>query len=174
MKKFAMLTIAAILFFVSTSFAANLKIGYVDLQKALNESEGGKHAKKSLEELIKSKQKVIDEKGAEIEKLKEEINKQAAVLSKEALQKKQDELDKKIREYKRFIQDSQDEVKKKENELTAEILKDLRRIINEIAKEEGYTIIFEKAEGLILYADKAIDLTDKVIQRYNKEIKGEK
>ena len=72
------------------------------------------------------------------------------------------------------MQDSQEEVKKKENELTAEILKDLRRIIYEIAKEENYTIVFEKAEGLILYADKTIDLTDKVIQRYNKEIKGEK
>ncbi|HHN64278.1 MAG TPA: OmpH family outer membrane protein [Nitrospirae bacterium] len=172
--KRAVMVFFLILLFQGVVYAVDVKIGYVDLQKALNESEGGKRAKSSLEEIIKAKQKVIDERGAEIEKLKSEIDKQASLLSPEALKKKQDELDRKIREYKRFVQDSQEEVKKKEAELTNEILKDLVKVVKKIGKEEKYTIILEKAEGLILYADNAIDLTDKVIKRYNEEIKTKK
>ncbi len=173
MKRFVLI-LFLILAFQGVSYALDAKIGYVDLQKALNESEGGKRAKSSLEEIIKAKQKIIDERGAEIEKLKSEMDKQASLLSAEALKKKQDELDRKIREYKRFVQDSQEEVKKKEAELTKEILNDLVKVVQQIGKEENYTIILEKAEGLILYADSAIDLTDKVIKRYNEEIKTKK
>lgn len=174
MKRIAVFAFMILFSLSLTAYASEVKIAVVDLQKALNESEGGKNAKKSLEELIKSKQSVIDEKGKEIEKLKDEIDKQSAVLSKEALQKKQDELDKKMREYRRLVQDSQDEVKKKESELTAEILKDLKKIIEKIGEEENYSLILEKAKGVVLFHDKAIDITDKVIERYNQEIKGQK
>ncbi len=173
MKKTVFFILFAFLF-CSTALADELKIGYVDLQRALNESEGGKKAKSDLEAIIKAKQKDIDKRAKEVEKLKADIDKQSALLSEEARKKKQDELDRKLREYKRFLQDAQEEVKKKEFELTNAILKDLVRIVREIGKEEKYTIILEKAEGLILYADKAVDITDKVIERYNKEIKSKK
>ncbi len=150
---------------------SDVKIAIVDLRKALNESEAGLKAKASLEEMIKQKQKAIDEKGKEIEALKEEIEKKSSVLSEEALRSKQDELDRKMREYKRFVQDAQEEVKKKENQLTAEILKELREIINEIGKEEGYSVILEKAEGVVLYYNEAVDITQKVIDRYNKKFR---
>ena len=52
---------------VSKATAAEaLKIGIVDLFRALNESEAGKKAKIDLEVLIKSKQTVIDEKGKKV------------------------------------------------------------------------------------------------------------
>ncbi|RMG70426.1 MAG: OmpH family outer membrane protein [Nitrospirae bacterium] len=173
MKRIIFLAFVMVFAFTLNAYSEGLKIAVVDLQKALNESEGGKNAKKSLEELIKSKQKLIDEKGKEIEQMKTELDKQSAVLSKEALQKKQDELDKKIREYKRYVQDSQEEVKKKENELTAEILKDLARIIEKIGQEEGYSLILEKAKGVVLFNSEAVDITNRVIERYNKELKGQ-
>ncbi len=158
----------------SSTVAAEIKIGIVDLQKALNESEAGKQAKKDLEEIIKAKQKLIDQKGKEIEKLKEEIDKQASVLSEKALRQKQDELDRKMRDYKRFVQDAQDEVKRKEAQLTEEILKELRKVIDEIGKKENFTLILEKVEGVVLYTDETVDITQKVIETYNKKIKKNK
>ncbi len=155
-------------------YAAELKIGYVDLQKALNESEPGKKAKAELEGLIKEKQKVIDQKGKEVEELKKEIDKKATVLSEDALKSKQDDLDRKMREYKRLVQDAQDEVKKKENELTIEVIKEIRKIVEQIGKEEGYTFIFEDIEEFLLYKDSSVDLTGKVIERINKAMKEKK
>lgn len=157
-----------------TSNAETLKVGIVDLLKALNESEAGKRAKTDLESLIKSKQTSIEEKGKNIEKLRADLEKQAAIISVEAKKAKEEELERLIRDYQRIVADSQSEVKKKEGELTGEILKDLREMINKIAQEEGFTLILEHAEGLVLYANKSLDITDKVIKRYNESKAGKK
>ena len=161
--------LAALLIFLSGSsvFAADTKIGFVDLVRALNESDSGKKAKADLEYMIKSKQVTIDEKGKSIEKAKGDFEKQVSVLSAEAKKTKEEELERLIREYQRLVQDSQNDVKKKEGELTGDILKELRVIIQKIGQDEGYTLILESAEGQILFAKKEIDLTESVIKKIN-------
>lgn len=163
----------SILIVIGDVLAQDLKVGYVDLRLALNESEAGKKAKTELESLIKIKQAAIDEKGKAIDRLKGDLEKQASVLSEEARKSKEEEIERQIREYQRLVQDSQAEVKKKESELTNSILKELREIIDRIGKDENYTLILENVEGLILYSKKDIDLTEKVIRAYN-ETKAKK
>lgn len=168
MRKVAWFVVAVLLFTGTTVFAADtIKIGFVDLVRALNESESGKKAKADLEFLIKSKQGAIDEKGKAIEKGKNDLEKQASVLSQDARKSKEEDLERLIREYQRLVADSQGEVKKKESELTGEILKDIRAIIQKMGQDEAYTIILENAEGQILYSRKDIDLTDAVIKKHN-------
>lgn len=151
-----------------SAFAAEtVKIGYVDIRGALNESEAGKKAKIELESLIKTKQTVIDEKGKAIEKLKADVEKQASVLSAEAKKTKEDEIERLMREYQRQAQDAQAEVKKKESELTVAILKELKEVVDKIGQEEDYSVIFENTDGVILYSKKELDITDKVIKKYN-------
>jgi len=143
------------------------KIGYADLRVALNESDAGKKAKIELESLIKTKQAVIDEKGKSIEKLKGELEKQTSVLSGEARKSKEEEIERLVRDYQRLVQDAQNDVKKKETELTGSILKELRDVVEKIGKDEGYSLIIENVEGIILYAKKDLDITDKVIKNFN-------
>ncbi len=166
MKKTLLLLIVFVLFSV-TSVHADVKIGIVDLMKALNESDSGKKAKTDLEALIKSKQSVLDAKGKEIEKLKADLEKQSSVLSAEAKKSKEDDLEKLLREYQRLVTDSQNEVKKKESELTGEILKEIRVIVDKMGEEGGYTVILENADGLVLFSKKEINLTDTVMKKYN-------
>jgi outer membrane protein len=144
-----------------------LKMGYVDLRVALNESEAGKKAKVELESLIKTKQSAIDEKGKAIDKLKAELEKQSSVLSAEARKTKEDEIERAVRDYQRLVQDSQNEVKKRESEVTGSILKEIRDIVSKIGRDEGYSIILENVEGLVLYSKKDLDISDKVIKTYN-------
>jgi outer membrane protein len=143
------------------------KIGYVDLRVALNESDAGKKAKVELESLIKTKQTGIDEKGKNIDRLKGELDKQVSVLSADAKKSKEDEIERLVRDYQRMVQDSQAEVKKKETELTGSIVKELRDIIEKVAQEEGYSLILENVEGIILYSRKDLDITEKVVKRFN-------
>jgi len=160
------LAVAIIFVLPLSSLAADsVKFGSIDLQKVLNESEAGKKAKSDLEALIKSKESTIKEKGEVIEKLRGELEKQASVLSAEAKKKKEDELEKLLREYQRIIQDSQAEVKKKEGELTDTIIKEIHETIEKIGKEEGYALIIER--GMVLYSNKGIDITDRVMKEYN-------
>jgi outer membrane protein len=172
MKKMVLMWIAG-LFLLSLAASpvlaaeASLKIGLVDLFRAVNESDQGKKAKAELESIIKSKQEALEEKGKAIEKLKGELDKQAGVLSAEAKKNKEDEMERLTREYQRTVADSQSEVRKKEGELTGRIVKDLREVVAVIAQEDKYTIIMENAEGLILFADKGLDLTDRVIKKFD-------
>lgn len=147
--------------------AADLKVGVVDLFKVLNESDTGKRAKTDLEFLVKSKQGAIDEKGKSIEKLKADFDKQAAILSPEARKAKEEELERLVREYQRIVQDSQAEIKKKETELMGSILGEVRELVAKLAQEEDYTLVLENMSGVVLYFSKAVDITDKVVSRYN-------
>ncbi len=156
---------------VSSMAVDALKIGCIDFQRVLNESDAGKKAKADLEILVKSKQTTIDEKGKMIEKMKADLEKQASVLSAEAKKSKEEELEKGLREYQRLVQDSQTEVKKKELELTDVIIKDMRQLVEKMGEEGGYTLIMEKTGGMVLYSTKDIDLTDAVIKRYNQSKK---
>lgn len=160
--------------FLSRAWCTELKIGYVDLFKALNESKKGLDAKKTLEDIMKGKQEEINKRSAEIEKLQEEIEKQASVLTPEARKEKEEKRDRLFKDYQRIVRDFQDEIKKREGELTQEILKDLREIINKIGESEGYGVIFEAAEGILLYVPKQFDITERVIKEYNETIKTTK
>lgn len=167
MKKIACFVFFIILLAGQTVYAENNKIGVVDLLKALNESDSGKKAKADLEFLIKLKQSSLEEKSKVIEKLKGDTEKQSSVLSSEARKAKEEELDRLVRELQRLATDSQAEVKKKENDFTLEILKELRAIIEKVGTEESYTMIIENADGIILFSKKDIDLTDLIIKKYN-------
>lgn len=152
---------------VQPLYAADMKIGFVNLIKALNESESGKKAKTDLEFLINAIQKKVDEKGKTIEQLRADLEKQSSVLSEESRKSKEAELERLLRDYQRLVTDSQNDVKKKEGEFTANIIKELRKIIKKIGEEQGYTFILENTDGMVLYSQEALDLTDEVLKRYN-------
>lgn len=165
MKKYILTTVLVL--FAFCAHAAEKKIGYVDLNRALNESEAGKSAVVKLEEMVKSKQGIIEYEGDKIKKIEEELTKQASVLTPEAVKEKKDEREKLLRNYQRMVKDSQEEVQKKQAEFMDEIVKELRKIVLEIGEAEGYTVILEKAESGVLYVAPAIDMTDSLIKKFN-------
>ncbi|MDI6801181.1 MAG: OmpH family outer membrane protein [Thermodesulfovibrionales bacterium] len=172
MKKILVVTLLGLFMFASSSAALSaetLKIGIIDLFKALNESDAGKRAKADLESLQKSKEVVIDEKKKNIEKLRAEIEKQASIMSSEARKTKQEELERVERDFQRIVTDANAELQKKLRELESEILKELVETVNKTGKEEGYSMILERRD--IPYFNQALDITDKVIKKYNESKK---
>ena len=174
MKKIIFLML--VLLFAYNAEAAELKIGYVDLSKALNESNEGKKATKTLEELVAGKQAVLAEKEEEIKKLKEELEKQkqSPMFTADAMRDKEANLNKLVRDLQIKVNDYQEEVQKKEAELRTDIIKGLKTIINNYGEKEGFTIIFESRESGILYSQKNIDVTDEIIKKYNEVSKTKK
>lgn len=166
MKKYVMMLVAVMLFSLS-AHAAEVKMGYVDLNKALNESEEGKKAVKVLEDLFKSKQTVIDEKFKEFNKLGEEIQKQSSILNQDALKAKQEERERVGRDLQRMKKDAEDEIEKKRSDFMDKIIKEIAEVVRKTGAEEGYTAIFEKVQSGLMYMPESQDLTEKIIKRYN-------
>ncbi|TAN45219.1 MAG: OmpH family outer membrane protein [Nitrospirae bacterium] len=156
---------------VSSVSAADIKIGVVDVRKALFESEAGKRASADLDVLVKAKQTAIDEKAKAIDKMKADLERQASAISVDARKAKEAEMERLVRDYQRIAADSQADLKKKEAELSDDILKEIFDVINKLAQEEKYSLIVEKLAGIV-YSDKALDITEKVIARYNESKKA--
>lgn len=161
-------------FSVRAQSTATLKVAYVDLQKVMMESEKGKEAKKSLTEEADKLKRTLTQKQDEIQKLKDTIERQGATMTAEARADKEKQYQSKLKDYQRIASDYQTELQQKDMEFTTKILKELEEIIRAMGEGDRYTLILEKSQAGILFANSSIDITDKVISRYNDFIKKKK
>lgn len=151
----------------SAAKAADSKVGFVDMQKAVQATAAGKKAKAELEADFGKKKKDIEKKEAELKKLGEDMEKKKAVLSEDALGKKQAEFQAQMMKYREEVQKSQMDLQKKQNELTAPIVTKMKEVIAKIAKDKGYTIVMESNNG-VLFSTPDSDLTDETIKAFDK------
>ena len=148
--------------------AGAVKIAYVDLQKALQSVDAGKKAKAQLEKDVQAKRSELEKTQAQLQQEAEQFEKKAAILNDQAKAAKQAELQKRFMEFQKTAADSQMELQKRERELTGPLIQELRAIIEGVGKERGLTLVLEKNEGAVLYAESGSDLTDEVVGRFNK------
>jgi outer membrane protein len=165
MKKILFLMI--VLLFAFNAQAAELKIAYIDLNKAVTDSNEGAAAVKELEKAGKLIEESIEEKRLEITNLEQEIIKQASVLNQDAIKDKQDKLKKLQRTFQRAVKDSQEEFDKKRASFMRRIVSEIGQVVAEIGKKEGYTLILEKMQSGVMYIPDELNITQKVLESYN-------
>ncbi len=160
------LAVAAVLC-PAVASAADLKIGYVDLQKALSEVEEGKAAKAVLKKDFDEKQKELDRKQEELKRMRADLDKQSVVMSDQARREKEEEFQRKAMETQGRFLELQKDLSGREREMTRGIFERMSVIIREIAEAEGFTMIFEKTDSGLLYAPPALDISNELIRKYN-------
>jgi outer membrane protein len=152
------------------SFAQAMKIGYVDVQRAVQEVEEGKAARARLKSELEQKRLNLDQKRSSLEKMKADYDKQAPVLSEDARRKKQEELQKAFLEAQNEAGQMQEELSGKEQEAMQNISKRLLMVVAEVSEKENFTFVLDKAA--LLYAPAASDVTNEVVRRYNERFGG--
>jgi outer membrane protein len=163
MKKL-MLIMAVAMFTVAAH--AEVKIGYVDMQKAVQSTKAGQKAKKELETEFEKRKKTLQTKESDLKKMGEDLEKKAMVLSDDVRAKKQKEFQESMMEFQQNVQKNQQEIQEQEKKLTEPILKKLSEVIGDIAKKDNYTVILEKRENAVLWAQKDLDITDQVVKAF--------
>jgi outer membrane protein len=153
------------LFIAAPAVAQTVKIGVVDVQKALTEVNDGKAVKAKLEAELKKKQRDFDKMQDEAKRLKDEIETQGAMMKEDLKRQKFQEYQKKMVELQEFYLGNQRELADKEGELTRPILERMEKILAKLGKDEGYTAILHSAGTL--YSSPSVDLTDRLIKLYN-------
>jgi len=168
--------VIVLLMFSGVAFAQSgkIKIGYVDMQRVLNEVEDGAKAKDKLKREFNEKQAQLDKKQEELKKKKEDYDKQSLVLKEDARRQKQQELQQDFIELQQLYAKLQRELSENELGLTKDIFDKAQAIIAEIAQKDGFTLVLDKAEGRILYAQPSMDITNEVIRKYNERYSGGK
>jgi len=161
------------IFVLSSMAFAELKVGVVDMQKALDKCDAGKAASKKIEQEYKEMQEKIQKKREDLQNMQTELNSQSGVLSEQAKQNKMAEYQDKLKDLKRMIEDSNAELQRQERSYVNRIAKELTQVVSELGKELKYDIIMEKQEAGIVHNSETVDITPIVIERYNKEWNAE-
>ncbi|MBM4319783.1 MAG: OmpH family outer membrane protein [Deltaproteobacteria bacterium] len=146
---------------------AKFKLGYVDLQRAIAETEEGRAAKTKLQGIFKKKQDELTKKKEEFEKGKDEYEAKRLLMTPEARAKTEQELQQKLIELQGSLVEHQKDLSKEEAKVMQKILEKMEKILNDIGRTQGFTMILDKSEGRILFAEPSLDLTNEVIRRYN-------
>jgi outer membrane protein len=147
--------------------AAEYKIGIVDLQRALNESKAGKKAKEQFKGEFERLQESLKSEKDQLDRMKDDLEKKSVVLKDDQRQSMAEEFERKRRDLRRRLEDSDADLRKKDSELTGQILRRLAVVIQEIGKRDGYTMVLENSASSVLYGDPSIDITDEVLRTFD-------
>ncbi len=165
--KLFFLIIGSFFIFTLAAYAADAtKIAIVDFQKIVGSSEKGKAASEQLNKEAETMRAELEKQSAELKKMKDAFDKESAVLSGEKRKEKESKLSEKVIKFKELQKKYNEDTGKLYQTLMVEIQQNILKVIEEIGKKEGYSLIVEKVQGGVLYST-GIDITDKVIKGYN-------
>jgi outer membrane protein len=165
MRRFVIAFLLATTTLAAAARAQSLKLAYVDVQRAIQETDEGKSARNRLKSEFDQRRAQIDKKSVDLEKMQQEYEKQAPVLSDDAKRKKQEEFQKALIDARKSAGDLQEDMNRQEQAAMGSILQRLQQVVAEIAERESLSFVMDK--GMLLYAPAAADITNEVVRRYN-------
>jgi len=143
------------------------KVGYINLQRLVNESTMGKAARAEIEKLRSEKETLLKNKLKEINDLRDLINKEGDKMDAATRQERIKALNKANKEYQRLAEDAKEDLTNEDNELVAIILQKADGVLKSVAKSKKYAIILKDANA-VGYLDPSVDITDDVLKELNK------
>jgi outer membrane protein len=146
---------------------ADVKLGYVDFDRAMHEVEEGKSTFLMLKKDADEKQKQLNGRLEELKRLQEDLQKQAQILTPEAKAQKGAEVERKAMETQEIYMRLQQELSGKEREAMRPVADKLKAMAREIAESEGFTFVFDRDSAGLVYAPASLDLTNELIRKYN-------
>jgi len=153
----------------SNSLAADAKIGFINVREIIQTSNAGKKAGEELKKVAERKQSEISSAEKELKGLKEDLAKKSSVMTAAARREKETKYQKSLRDYQLLVNDANEDLQKKDQEIFQKLMPEILKIIRSIAEKEKYTLIIDVATMPVPYFDKTTDLSKRVIEEYNKK-----
>lgn len=141
------------------------KFAYVDLSRIFSEYGKTKDYDKVLVEKESGYEAERNKKVDEVKQLQDKIN----LLSEKEKTAKKPELETKVKALQDFDRQRQTDLRKEQDEKMKELLKDIEEAVKQHAEKEGYSMVFNNR--VLVYENKTMDITAKVIQILNKGYK---
>jgi len=164
--------VIAIFFIAGWSNAnAQNKIRYLNTQEILDKLPEAKEIQKKLDEIRAGYETEYSKLLERFEDLSKEIESQSLLLSPEKKAEKERELEtlrQEIENYQREKLGPQGEFYKKNVDLTTPLYDKIDAAIKKVSEEDGYDLVFDTVQGVILFAKPEYDITDRVFEELNK------
>ena len=176
-----LLMVGALLFTWAGVASAQVKIGIVDLNRAMRQSTAGKAALASLKKTGEGLRIQLTAKSGSLRrmeqnllKMRQDLQQKGLLFSEDVRRQKEDEL---VRKERGFVR-SRDDLVRLRREAEADFERERRRVIRKVrtelrdvvlqmAKKQKITLILQRSV-VLFYDSEQVDLTDKVIEAYDK------
>jgi Skp family chaperone for outer membrane proteins len=138
--------------------AQDIKIGYIDSERIFNEYGATREAQDQFDRDVEAWRKEAEQNERDLQLMREELESQRLLLSEKALQDKQMALQTKASEYERFVQSiwgPTGKIAQRNAELTKPIIEKIRLVLDKLGAEQGFSIIFDAADGNIVYGEQS-------------------
>jgi len=168
-SRFRWLGVLAIVGLLPTAALAQqaTRFAVIDVQRVLTESKAGKASYDKLKAVRDKKVQDGKAKEQELRDLEKKISDQKFSLSEDKLNELQRDYQQKAIAFKRFQDDADRELDDAQKKELHELEKKIMPVIDQLGKDRGYTMIFNKFQSGLVYADDSVDITDEVIKRFD-------
>lgn len=164
-KSFVIICVVTLCAQTVAAQANNLAV--IDIQRVVAESDAGKESLGKLKVLQDSKIAEGQQIQVAADALREQLTKQRFTLTDEKIAALNKELEDRGTELRRFQEDAQRELDDARRSALGQLEERILPIIDEVGREEGYTLIFNKFQSGLVYANESMDITNEVIRRFN-------
>ena len=162
----ALFVMSGQILFASEATAADIKIGFVDIQKAITETKQFKKSQMKFRVKIQKEKGIIEARKKKVESMLVEISKQANVLNPSLKKKKEESFLREKKDFERYVQDREEEFARKEKVALDKISKKMLEVLKQLGKQKKLTMVIEKKA--VFYSDSSLELTTLATKTYNK------
>jgi len=153
-----------------TTGPPSTRIGVVDPQRILSETNAGKKARDTLASFTKNRQALIELEEKELRRMEEDFVKQGTVLSPTAKREREEQFRRRMAEYQQKVGELNREVQHKQKGVLDGLREKIEALASKVAKRGGLQVIIDRGRGgPTIYFEDTVDVSSQVIEEFNKE-----
>ncbi|MBL0939755.1 MAG: OmpH family outer membrane protein [Gemmatimonadaceae bacterium] len=150
----------------SLSSAQGQKFAYVNSQMLLQNAPGRAEAEASFEKDMVGIRQQLSKLQDSLNTMNEAFAKEEVSLSPTAKEARLKTLREKEATWRQQAEKLQERAQDRQEELMAPIMENLRKVLDDVRSEGGYSFIFDVSQGaFVVSADKNLDITDRVMSK---------
>lgn len=152
--------VVALAFVVTAAGAADIKIGYVDVERIRRESAPAERASKQLEKEFAPRAQELQRRETQVKGLQSQLEKDGVTMSENERRSKEQELSRTSVDVQRMQREFREDLNMRRNQELATLFERADKVIKQIADAEKYDLILQEA----VYRSPRIDITDRVLK----------
>ena len=146
--------------------AAEVKVGYVQVDKILQDAPQTAESGKKLEKEFSPRSQELDRMQKQIKDLQTTLDKESLTLSESARRDKERDLSNIKIEFQRKQRELREDVNLRKNEELSLLQDRINKAVTTVSEAEGYDLV---VYGGVANASKKVDITDKVLKALGKK-----
>lgn len=160
------MVVASLLTFTFGIQAAELKVGYVQVDKILQDAPQTAESGKKLEKEFSPRSQELDRMAKQIKDLETVLDKEGLTISEAERRNKERDVQNIKIEFQRKQRELREDINLRKNEELGALQDRINKAVQSVSEAEGYDLVVYSG---VAYASKKIDITDKVLKTLGKK-----